>query len=281
MARKTTRKTTTRKRKSPARRRTSARRKKKTSGGKLINFFVPLFLSACILFCLGLLFSAGFRAAASSDFFNLEKVETVGAERVSPKRVEQIVRAGAYRAGVWGADLDAIKNELESLKFVRHASVARVLPDTIRVTVTERVPRATVRIGGSDYLVDDDARVLTKVSREVRGPLPPFVMLGWDEDGSGTAREMNRKRIALYSRLVSEWRKYGLAKRVKAVDISDLRDPQAQIEDSGYIVTISLGQGDYAEGLQKGLETIAGKGGRIKYVISPSKPNPIIGYRNS
>lgn len=275
MPRKTKAKTT--------RRRTSSatRARRKSGGSKFINFVVPLFLAACILFCLGLLFSAGFKSAASSDFFRVRKVETLGAERTSEKRVEQIVRAGAFKTGVWSADLEAIKDELEQLTFVRHASVSRVLPDTVRVAIEERQPVATVRIGEADYLVDDDAKVLTKVTPNLKGALPPFVMTGWDADGSQSAREMNRKRIELYVKLVTEWRKFGLAKRVKAVDISDLKDPQAKVEDSGEVVTISLGDGDYAEGLQKGLETVAGKGEKIKYVIEPNDPNPIIGYRNS
>ena len=247
----------------------------------MINFFVPLFLSACILFCLGLLFSAGFRSASSSEFFELKKVETLGTDRVPAVKVEQIVRAGAYKTGVVGADLDSIKQEIEKLSFVKHASVARVLPDAVRVTIRERVPRATVRIGGADYLVDEDARILTKVTKEVRGPLPPFVLIGWDRDGSQSAREMNRKRVELYMTLVTEWRKFGLAKRVKAVDVSDIKDPQALVVDSGEVVTISLGSSDYATGLQKALETIAGKGEKIKYVIEPNDANPIIGYRNS
>lgn len=276
MPRKTRAKTTTRRTKAAPR-----ARKKKTGGSRFINFAVPLFLAACILFCLGLLFSAGFRSAASSDFFRVRNVETLGAERVSSEKVEQIVRAEAFRTGVWSADLETIRDEVEKLTFVRNASVSRVLPDTVRVTIEERRPVATVRIGESDYLVDEEAKVLAKVTKDVKGPLPPFVMTGWDADRSEAAREMNRKRIGLYVRLVDEWRKFGLAKRVRSIDLSDLKDPQAKVEDSGEIVTISLGEGDYAEGLQKGLETIAGKGGKIKYVIAPNDPNPVVGYRNS
>jgi cell division septal protein FtsQ len=261
--------------------RTAARPRRKKSTGKMVNFFVPLFLMACILFCLGLLFSAGYSNAASSEFFTVRHVETEGARRVSEKKIEQIVRAGTYKSGVWNADLDAIKKEIETLKFVKHASVARVLPDTVRVTVTERTPSATARIGGEDFLVDEDARVLSKVTPEVRGPLPPFVLLGWDEDATQSAREMNRRRVALYLKLVNEWRRFDLVARVKAVDISDVNDPQAKVLDSGETVTISLGKEDFAKGLQKGLETIAGKGARIKYVIDPNDDNPIIGYRNS
>jgi cell division septal protein FtsQ len=247
----------------------------------MINFFVPLFLMACILFCLGLLFSAGFSNAASSNFFKVRHVETEGTQRVSEKKIEQIVRSGTYKEGVWNANLEAIKKEIETLRFVKQASVSRVLPDTVRVTVIERRPSATVRIGNEDFLVDEEAKVLTKITPEVRGPLPPFVLLGWDEDATQSAREMNKRRIGLYLKLVSEWRKFDLVARVKAVDISDINDPQAKVLDSGETVTISLGKEDFAKGLQKGLETIAGKGERIKYVIDPSDDNPIIGYRNS
>ena len=274
----------TKKRTTAARTRRSkpaARTRKKKGTGKVVNFFVPLFLMACIVFCLGLLFSAGFSSAASSDFFSVRNVTTVGTNRVSDRQVEQIVRAEAYKTGVWKADLEKLRGEIEKLKFVKHASVTRVLPDSVQVTITERVPAATARIGDRDYLVDDEARVLTEVTPGMKGPLPPFVMLGWDGDATQSAKASNRKRVELYLRLVSEWRKYDLVTRVKAVDLSDLNDPQAKVVDSGEVVTISLGKEDYAKGLQKGLETIAGKGERIKYVIDPGDDNPIIGYRNS
>ncbi|QQS41444.1 MAG: FtsQ-type POTRA domain-containing protein [Acidobacteriota bacterium] len=274
MPRKTTKTRTRRAKAAP-------RARKKTGGSKLINFAVPLFLAACILFCLGLLFSAAFRSAASSDFFRVRNVETLGAERVSSKKVEQIVRAEAFRSGVWSADLGTIRDEVEKLTFVRHASVSRVLPDTVRVTIEERRPVAIVRIGESDYLVDAEATVLAKITKDVKGPVPPFVMTGWDPDRSEAASAMNLKRVELYVRLVEEWRRFGLARRVRSLDLSDIKDPQAKVEDSGETVTISLGEGDYAEGLQKGLETIAGKGGKIKYVIAPNDPNPVVGYRNS
>ncbi len=260
---------------------TAARPRRKKGGGKMVNFFVPLFLMACILFCLGLLFSAGFSNAASSDFFKVRHVETEGTQRVSDKKIEQIVRAGTHKAGVWNADLESIKQEIEKLKFVKYASVSRVLPDTVHVTVIERKPSASVRIGEQDFLVDEEARILTRVGPEVRGPLPPFVLLGWDEDATQSARDMNKRRVEMYLKLVSEWRRFDLIARVKAVDISDINDPQAKVLDSGEIVTISLGKEDFAKGLQKGLETIAGKGERIKYVIDPNDENPIIGYRNS
>ncbi len=56
-----------------------------------------------------------------------------------------MVRKEVEKTGVWKADLKGLNARLERLPWVRTAVVSRVLPDGIRVRITERVPRAVVR----------------------------------------------------------------------------------------------------------------------------------------
>ena len=59
------------------------------------------------------------------------------------------------RTGVWRADLAAISSELSTLPGVRRAVVTRVLPDRLRVRVTERVPVAVVHTSEADLSAAD------------------------------------------------------------------------------------------------------------------------------
>lgn len=259
------------------RKRRPARRLK--NSGRLVNFFVPMFFIICFLVVIGVIFLSGYRSVTASSFFDVRSVTVKGNDTVRDVDIRRIVSSHASETGVWNADLARIKSEVESLTLVRHASVSRVLPDGISVIVKERIPRAVVRIGRKELFVDEDAVVLgPSVSG---GSLLPFVMFGWDTSGTARALEINRRRITLYRQMVSEWKQYDLVSRVKSVDISDLDDPQARVSDSGHVVTIFLGGGDFATALWKGLETIAGQGDKIKYVIHPNDENPVIGYRNS
>src|SRR5215471_19343545 len=109
-----------------------------------------------VLIFAGLIFT-GYRAAASASFFNVRTVEIGGTSRASADQVHATVRRALATTGVWRADLSALSTQLEHLPWIRTAIVSRLLPDGVRVRVTERVPRAVIRnAAGRFYWVDDD-----------------------------------------------------------------------------------------------------------------------------
>src|SRR5215217_7175452 len=127
----------------PAKRRRAAKpaARRAKSGGNFANFFVPLFLIFCILFCLGFLGFMGYRTVTASGFFDVKKIDVRGVNRASTDEIEKIVASQTQKCGVWNADLKEIKTKVENLAFVKSAAVSRGLPDGVRVNVIERVPR--------------------------------------------------------------------------------------------------------------------------------------------
>ncbi|MGI8787787.1 MAG: cell division protein FtsQ/DivIB [Pyrinomonadaceae bacterium] len=274
-----TRKTTTRKTnmatKRPRRRTTTSRGRK--NSGTLTNFFVPLFFICGILFCLGFLMFMGYRTVTASDFFDVKTIDVRGTSRTSKDDVEKIVRSQTEKSGVWNADLNEIKTNVEKLTFVKSAVVSRVLPDGLRVSVSERVPRVVAHLNAGDFWIDDEASILCAVGKTEERP--PFVLRGWDESKTERAAKDNQERVKIYLKMLNEWQDYELAKRVTAVNLADLQDPQAIVQDSGEAVTISLGKESFAKRLQKALEVVANKGNQIESVISNGQ-NVVIKYRN-
>jgi cell division septal protein FtsQ len=262
-------------------RRTTPRRAvRKKSSNSLVNFFVPLFFIGCILVCLGFLLFMGYQTVTASSFFELDSengIEIIGDINVPKEKIAQIVKSNTDDNIVWNSDVDAIKSEIKKFPYAREVSVSKVLPDRIRVYVQARVPIAIVRVNGNDYWVDVEGKRLNKVKEEEH---PPFTMFGWAEDNSDAATEDNIKRVKLYLELLENWKSYEIAKRVKAVDLSDIKDPQAIVEDSGQTVRILLSKEDYGKRLKLGLESIVGRGKEIKS-IDMSGTNPIISYRDS
>ncbi len=249
---------------------TAANRRRKTSSRKtntrnLAGFFVPLFFVICIVFCIGFLFFMGYKTVTASEFFNVKKIEVEGARQTLSNEVENIVRSETERTGVWNADLEEVRHNVEELNFVKSATVSRVLPDGIRIDLIEREPAAVVRLDRGDFWVDEDAVILKRVG--TKDERHPFVLQGWNENKTEKAAEDNRQRVKIYVRMLDEWRDFELAKRVSAVDLSDIRDAEAFVEDSGENVKIILRQDDYGTGLKKSLEAIAGKGDEIKSAI--------------
>lgn len=206
----------------------------------------------------------GYRTATASAFFDVKKIEVSGVSRASKDDIERIARSFAEKNGVWNADLKSIKDEVEENVLVKTVVVSRVLPDGLSVSVTERTARAVVRTETSEFWVDEDAVNLGEVGRnEAR---PPFVLRGWDETKGEKSAKDNRERVKIYTKMLNEWQDYDLAKRVSAIDLSDLREPKALVQDSGETVTIILANENYKIRLKSGLEKIAGRGKEVKSI---------------
>ena len=225
---------------------------------------VPLAISGFILVCLAVIFGLTYETLAASDYFDLRTVDVRGTSRASNTDIEKIVRANAERSGVLNADLLEIKQKIERVTFVKTASITRDLPSGITVKVNERIPVAIVRIGGTDFFADGEGEILASTEKTEQDL--PFAMLGWDEAKSESAGKENLDRLKMYQKMVAEWRDYDLVSRVKFVDLADLREPKAELEDSGLPVTIMLGRDNFGQQLSNGIKAIVGKGNMFEGV---------------
>lgn len=225
---------------------------------RLGGSIVPLVLSLGIVVCLAIVLLFTYETIAGSNFFRLQDVNVSGIDRASASDIEKIVTANAEKPGVWNADLLAIKQKVENVTFVKNAAISRSLPSGISVTVTERVPVAIVRLNSGDFLADGEGVILAPATVEEKQI--PFTMLGWSEEKSEKAAKENSERLKMYQKMLTEWKDYDLAKRVKQVDITDLREPKATLEDSGMPVTIMLGRENFGKQLTDGIKAIVGKG---------------------
>ena len=244
----------------PKRRRAAkpAARRTSKSGGNLANFFVPLFLIFCILFCLGFLGFMGYRTVTASEFFDVKKIDVRGVLHASKSDIEKIVAAETEKLGVWNSDLKSIKEKVERLDFVKSAAVSRVLPDGVRVNVIERLPKAVVRLNSGDFWADEEGVIIAPVGKTDEHP--PFALRGWDESKTDKAVKDNQLRVKIFQKMIEDWKTFDLDKRVKSVDMTDLENAKATIEDSGANIFIGLGKEDFGKRLQKGIEYTANKG---------------------
>jgi cell division septal protein FtsQ len=260
------------------RRRTSINSRRTQKPSKIFNYLVPLVFIIGILFALGFLLFKGYQTVTASSFFDMKKVEIRGISRVTKEDIERIVRLQTEQNGVWNVELEQIKADVEKLNFVKTAVVSRILPDGILVKVDERVPRAIVRLTSGDFWVDDDAILIGGIGKNENRP--PFVLRGWDEAKTEKAQKDNQERVKVFTKTLDEWKTLGLEKNVTALNLSDLQDATAIIEDSGNLVLISLGKEDYGKRMQRALSVVQGKGQTIESLISHGG-NVVAKYRNS
>jgi cell division protein FtsQ len=217
--------------------------------------WIPHAVKIALAVGFGVLVFAGYRAAASASFFQIRSIDVSGTSRTSPDEVKTVVRRFSASDGVWRADLDQICAEVRKLTWVRTAVVSRVLPDGLRVRITEREPRAVVRESSGRFIwVDEDAASLGDV--EPNDQMPSFFMRGWDEAPTANARSDNRERVRKYLEMVHDFSVAGLADRVSEVDVNDLRDVRAHLSGADSAIEIRLGSEEFATRLKRGLKVL-------------------------
>jgi cell division protein FtsQ len=158
-----------------------------------------------------------FQLFAGSKFFALKGVDVVwpaakpgAAPLLDAGEVEQMVRRlPTMSRGVLKADLDKVREELKKNPLMREVEVARLLPDRLRVSIIERQPIALALKGDvnardrSVVCVDDEGVMFGDSSHWRAKPWPPLIS-GLAEDGGEDAKQMNRRWIAMYKRLMAE-----------------------------------------------------------------------------
>lgn len=197
----------------------------------------------------------GYRAAASAAVFQVRSVDVIGTSRTSADEIETLARRAVARTGVWRADLAAISAELGRLPGVRRAVVSRVLPDRLRVRVTERVPLAVVHTANGYLLwVDEEGVALGEVKPADR--MPSFFIRGWNEDGTEDSRKENVERMQKYLEAKREWEAAGLAERVSEVNLVDVRDVRAQLAGNDSQIEVRLDGSELGRRLKSALEVL-------------------------
>jgi cell division septal protein FtsQ len=232
--------------------------------------YVPSALKVLIGILAVITLIVGYRVAASASLFQVRTIDVVGASRTSAEEIEGLTRRAVTRTGIWRADLSALSAELGRLPGVRRAVVSRVLPDGLRVRITERVPVAVVHTAGGHFVwVDDEGVELGEMKPSDQ--MPAFFIRGWNEDGTDEARKENAERVGKYLALVREWGALGLSERVSEVNLIDVRDVRAQLAGNDSQIEVRLGGQDLGSRLKIALEALdvykqTPRGSSITYV---------------
>lgn len=243
--------------------------------------YVPLALRIGVIAIILLIAFVGYRAAASASFFQIRRIETKGTARASIDEIQTVVRRDVGQTGVWQADLPELSKHLERLPWVRTAIVTRVLPDGIRVRITEREPKAVVRTSAGRFVwVDDDAVYLGEMSPTDQ--MPAFFLRGWSEDDVPAAQAENRERVGKFLELQRDWGAQGLSERVSEVNLLDLRDVRVQLAGDDSQIEVRLGSQDQSARLGKALTVLdaqrqTARGPLISYIDLTQGKRAIVG----
>lgn len=174
-----------------------------------------------------------------------EQIELNGNHIVSREAVLQQFVHDRNRS-VLRVPLDLRRSEIEEIPWVESASVQRILPNRIRVELTERTPVAFARNGSELALIDAHGVILDRPQGEdLRFP----VVSGVSED---LAREQREKRMQIYQEFIKDVDlvRAGSSDRVSEVDLSNPKDLRVVMTGLGgandaQAVAIHFGSNDF------------------------------------
>ena len=175
-----------------------------------------------------------------------DQVELSGNRIVSRDAVlQQFARDRGH--SVLSIPLDARRAAIEELSWVESASVQRILPNRIRVEITERTPVAFLRNGTELALIDAHGVILDRP----RGEDFQFPIITGLSDNM--AREERGRRMQTYQEFIKgvDLVRAGSSDRVSEIDLSNPKDLRAVMTgiaapNDAQAVTIQFGQSDFA-----------------------------------
>jgi cell division protein FtsQ len=157
-----------------------------------------------------------------------EQIEVLGNRFVPPDAITEKF-SGDLGRSVVRVPLTERREAIESLAWVEQAHVQRVMPNRIRVEITERTPAAFLRTGSDLSLVDAQGVILDKpVEGEFKFPVVSGI-------GEATPRATREQHMNLYVQFMKEIERAqpGAADHVSEADISEISDLRATLTGMG------------------------------------------------
>ena len=154
---------------------------------------------------------------------------------------------GDVERNIFTVSLEQRRAGLERLPWVAHATVMRLLPNRMRVTIVERTPVAFVRQGSRIGLVDGNGVLLDMpVDAKVNGHYSFPVVTGISGNDPVSTRAA---RMKIFERFTSELDGSGekISEGLSEVDLSNPEDVQAMIPDHSTEILVHFGEDNFLE----------------------------------
>lgn len=168
-------------------------------------------------------------------------IEVAGAAHASRAQIERVFSIDLGRS-VYLLPLSERREALRTVDWVRDASIARIWPNRVIVSVHERKPVAFVTLGSARFgLIDEDGVILPPAPDRFTLPVLTGVR------GSDPIEE-RRDRVHRMLRLTGDLGDN--ARNISEVDVSDRDNLKVTAPRDGHMMTLLLGDRDFAQRYQ-------------------------------
>jgi len=156
----------------------NSKKKSKAANSKEKQKFIRI-ITVLLIICLSLV-AVGFACLGitqalftKNDRLILRRIKLEG---MSPKRTKAMLKyleLDLNEDNIFTVDIAEIRKKIEKISYIKSASVYRILPDTLKINITQRVPLAYLFKHGSKWVIDEDAVVMNrKYCMKVKYSLP-------------------------------------------------------------------------------------------------------------
>ncbi|MGA2689010.1 MAG: FtsQ-type POTRA domain-containing protein [Candidatus Korobacteraceae bacterium] len=206
-----------------------------------------LLILLCIGIAVALLWIALQRYGTGSWRFRLDSSDNIsisGTNNVSRTQVRNVMASDIDR-NVFFVPLEERKKQLEQIPWVQSASVMRLLPNRLKIDITERTPMAFVEIGSHIALIDANGVIMELPPGHATKYSFPVVVGISDSDPLST----RVARMKIYSQFTKELDSSGghYSADISDVDLSDPYDIKATVTDPHGAVLVHLGPANFLE----------------------------------
>ena len=191
-----------------------------------------------------------FRIAGSSN------IEATGLTEVSRKQMLPVFGEDIGR-NIFFVPLSERRRELEEIPWVEHATVMRVLPDQIRVSLVERKPVAFVRQGNTIGLVDANGVLLSMTAATMAQHHYSFPVVTGIDPGDPIASR--KARMGVYLRMVADLDESNqhFSEQISEIDLTDPEDARVLMPEQGDDILAHFGEDQFAVRFRRYKENIA------------------------
>ena len=177
-------------------------------------------------------------------------IQTTGNTHLSRAQLLSVFGEDVER-NIFNIPLGARRTELESLPWVQHATVMRLLPNHIRIAIIERTPVAFVRQGNQIGMVDASGVLLDMPPNAPGDPHYSFPVVTGVSASDPLSTRAARMRI--YQEFTSDLDSTGehISEKLSEVDLSNPEDVKALIPDGTTDILVHFGDTDFLTRYQK------------------------------
>jgi cell division protein FtsQ len=217
-------------------------------GGKSWSFYRRMFVWTLVgtaLVALAVVVARFLLYSPQLQLLKPDQIEVTGNHIVAREEILKLFIQDRNRS-VLRVPLDARRAEIQQLPWVEEASVQRILPNRLRVFITERTPVAFFRNGSELTLIDGQGVLLDRPAGEdFHFP----IITGLSE---AVPREEREKRVATYLEFMKDVDlvRPGSSERVSELDLGNPRNLLAVLTglgsgDEAHAVVVHFGQSDF------------------------------------